>query len=218
MITVVDVVTQIVKSSPFLEEGLTTGLINLSALARKFLPQVKENTKKEVKLGAIIMALKRLKLSLNKRGSQINKIIKNLGDITVRSDLVAFTFTNSKSFAKKQQQLFQKIGNNNTIFCNFSKGVSETTIIISKIIEKDFEDIFKGEKLISRFQNLSSITIKLPPKNVTTPGIYYAILKHLAWENINIIEAFSTSNELTLFFDDKDIEQAFGVFKRLKEK
>lgn len=216
MITVADVVDQIVKNSPFLEEGLGNGLINLSALARKFLPQVKESTKKEVKLGAIIMALKRLKLSLNKKSNQIEEIIKNLGDITVRSDLVEFTFANSSSLIDKQQKLFHLIGENREIFCNVSSGVSETTIIASKKIAERLKKIYSNETLITKLANLSSVTIKLPPENLTTPGIYYTILKHLAWENINIIESFSTTNELTLIFSDQDIERAFAVLKELK--
>jgi hypothetical protein len=60
MITVSEAVEQIVKSSPFLEEGLSKKIVNLSSLARVIKSQVEEVTLKEVSQEAIMMALKRL--------------------------------------------------------------------------------------------------------------------------------------------------------------
>ena len=44
-----------------------------------------------------------------------------------------------------------------------------------------------------------------------TPGVYYSILKQLAWEGINLVEVSSTYTELTLILHEKDINRAFSI-------
>ena len=76
------------------------------------------------------------------------------------------------------------------------------------------EDLFRGERLIKKLSFLSSITVKLPEENVTTPGVYYFILKALAWQNINVIEVVSTYQEITLILETKEVDRAFSVLKK----
>ena len=218
MLTIADSVEKIINDSPYLEEALRSGLINLSSLARHIQTEVEGRTKKTVKTGAIIMALKRLSSSIKKKNTQLTELFSNLGDMTVRSNLVEYTFANSDSLIDKQRHLYHSLQDSKEIFFNVSTGVYETTVIISKRAEKELQKVFKDEKLTSRFDNLSSITIMLPPDNVTIPGIYYTILKFLAWRNINLIEAFSTANEMTLFFTEENIEKAFAVLKGIKSE
>jgi hypothetical protein len=93
--------------------------------------------------------------------------------------------------------------------------VFETTIIASREFKDKILSIFKGEKAISQFDNLSSITIQLPPGTTLIPGAYYFLLKALAWEGINIIEVVSTFNEFTIVLEDKYIDKAFSILKDL---
>ena len=77
------------------------------------------------------------------------------------------------------------------------------------------EKRFGKEKLVAKFHNLSSITIRLPKEVVYIPGVYYQVLKRLAWENINVIEVLSTYTELTVIVENKDVDQAFSTLKKL---
>ncbi len=60
MITVPEVVEEMVKESPFLEEALEADLINLSSLARQMQKEIQKKLYKDIQIGAIVMALKRL--------------------------------------------------------------------------------------------------------------------------------------------------------------
>lgn len=213
MISVSDSLNEIVRGYPFLEEGLARGLINLSALARELKPQIEKKLYKSIKTGAIVMALKRLEGNLNKQKS--NQTMLNLTDLTVRSNLVELTYLNSESFADKQRSLLNDLATKKDVFCAFSEGIREVTLIANSNMENTLRKTFEGEILIDAFSNLSSITIKLPKETVTTSGIYYQILKVLAWENINIIEVISTYTELTIIFNTKDIEKAFRILKNI---
>ena len=102
------------------------------------------------------------------------------------------------------------------IFYTSSRGVNETNIVTSASISAIIESLFKAEKLTHKIENLSSITVKLPQKNISTPGVYYYIFQRLAWEGIIIHEVISTTNEFTIIVSDDQIDIAFKVIKGLK--
>ncbi len=216
--TVSDTVSEIVSRKPFLEEALASGLINLSSLARDIYPEVSQRMDKDVKHGAVVMALKRLKPDVNYQiNERIKKVVDLMGDITVRSNLADFTFRNSDSLTTNQTRLLEIISKRKEIFYAFSQGIYETTIILSNLIENEVNEIFKDEFLTFKIANLSSITIKLPEENTSVFGVYYHILKKLAYEGINILEIVSTTHEFTVIVNDNDVDAAFSVLKRLKQ-
>ena len=140
----------------------------------------------------------------------------DLGDFLVRSNLTDYTFENSESLKTKQSALLSEINKDNASFFTLCKGVSETTFIVSSQHAEAIERIFKEERLKSNTKNLASVTVKLPLINTEVYGIYYYILKHLAWEGINIIEIMSTSNEFTVVVRQNDVDQAFKILINLK--
>ena len=216
MITIAEVVETLIKKKPFIEGALYEGLINLSSLARQLRPEIEAKLKKPIKEGAVVMALKRLAPTLDvKMNVKIKKALNDFGDLIVRSNLADFSFRNSDKLIEKQSILLQAISGKREIFHTISKGVFETTIVISDSLKEELLDIFKDEELINHSANLSSITIKLPAENLTIPGLYYFIFKKIAWEGINIMEVISTSNEFTIVLNDKDIDQAFSVLKNI---
>lgn len=172
---------------------------------------------KEVKQGAIVMALKRLSVDLDFRlNHKIVKVLKNLGEITVRSSLNDYAFAVSDSILNNQAELISEIHNYSDIFYTSSRGVSETNIIISESVGHLVDKYFANEKLIQKLDNLASITVKLPNENVVIPGIYYFIFQRLAWEGIIINEVISTSNEFTILVSEEVVDVAFRVIKDLK--
>ena len=57
MKTIQEVVEGTIRKTPFIEEALNEKLINVSSLARIILPEVSEALKKDVKVGAVMMAI-----------------------------------------------------------------------------------------------------------------------------------------------------------------
>lgn len=213
MITIPEIVEKIVKGSPFLEEGLNKKIVNLSALARIIKPEIERELDKKIENGAIIMALKRLSSRVDHKNTK--KMFLNAPDIIVRSNLIEYTFANSQSLISKHQQLFEAVGKQKEFFSTITEGVFETTLIASLELESSIRKIYQGEKIIITVNNLSSITVRLPKENIDISGMYYFILKPLAWEGINIIEVVSTSHEITLIFEEKNIDRAFSALKKL---
>jgi len=216
--TVSKALSDILMRSPFLEEAISDGLINVSSLARKLQPEIEEKLGKAVKVGAIVMAINRMEPNYYyKVNIGIKDFIRNLGDIIVRSNLSDFTYASSKTLGKSQKRLLEHISKEEEYFCTFSQGVYETTIIVSRPVEPLMSDFFAGEKMIASKSNLSSITIKLPADNTEISGLYYYIFKKLAWDGINIIEVISTTNEFTVVLKDDDVDRAFSILMNLKK-
>jgi hypothetical protein len=218
MTSISSFVENYIRSKPFLLSALSQGIINLTSLARVILPEIQVELQKDIKQGAVVMALKRLSEDLEFRANhKIVKVLKDIGEITVRSSLTDYTFTISDTILKKQEQLLSFLTNKKNIFYTSSRGVSETNIVINSSMDETIKTIFKGENIIEEKEDLSSISIRLPQENSSTPGIYYFIFQRLAWEGIVIWEVISTSNEFTILVSESQIDIAFKVIKDLKK-
>jgi hypothetical protein len=111
---------------------------------------------------------------------------------------------------------FQIGGSQGPDIYTISRGVTETTIVTNSVFTDRLLHLLKQEKLKSHTKNLASITVKLPSVNTEIYGVYYYILKHLAWEGLNIVEIVSTANEFTVIFNQDDVDKAFKVLMQLK--
>ena len=163
------------------------------------------------------MALKRLSENLEFLAThKIVKVLKDIGEITVRSSLTDYTFQLTPSILSSQLELLREIENMPDIFYTSSRGVNEINIVVSNRLEKTVERIFKNEICTQKAEQLASVSVKLPSENVTVPGIYYFIFQRLAWEGIVLYEVISTTNEFTILVDDIQADKAFSIIKALK--
>lgn len=217
MKTISAVVEQYIKKKPFLQSALAQGIINLTSLSRIVKPEIEEELGKQVRNGAIVMALKRLSDDLEFRAThKIVKVLKNIGEITVRSNLTDYTFLSSETILAQQARLLEKVHENQDIFYTSSRGVNEINIVVSNSLDATVEELFQNERCTQKAENLSSVTVKLPSENVSVPGIYYFIFQRLAWEGIVLYEVISTTNEFTILVNDDQVDVAFKTIKDLK--
>lgn len=208
-----------ISKSPFLEEALSENLINISSLARQMQPEIEKQLGKTIQTGAIVMAINRRPVQAAFRISKsIREFMGRLGDIIVRSDLRDYTFENSAGLNACNRLLMDGIAGEKEIFCTISQGVFETTLVVSNHLSGRIDEIYRKEKFLAGKEKLSSVTIRLPESNTEVSGIYYFLLKQLAWIGINICEVISTSNEVTLVVSEKDVHKAFALLMEMKQK
>jgi hypothetical protein len=218
MKTISAAVEDYIKAKPFLISALSQGIINLTSLSRQMKSDIQSTINKEIRTGAIVMALKRLSSELEFRTThKIVKILKGIGEITVRSSLIDYNFKVSDTLLQNQALLLSNIHQNKSDFYTSSRGVVECNIVVSSNLSEIVETHLQSEEMISKQTDLSSISVKLPKENVAIPGIYYFVFQRLSWEGINIYEVISTSNEFTILVNDEQVDKAFSVIKNLKE-
>lgn len=217
MKTISSVVEDYIHRKPFLQSALAQGIINLTSLARNIQPEIEESLSKEVRPGAIIMALKRLSENLEFQAThRIVKVLKDIGEITVRSSLSDYTFRISDTILAAQARFIGEVTARSDIFYTSSRGVNELNIVVSTSMHPQVAECFKGEQCTQHADDLASVTVKLPAENVSVPGIYYFIFQKLAWEGVVLYEVISTTNEFTVLVAEQQVEQAFSIIKSLK--
>ena len=219
MKTIASCVQELLVARPFLEEALSRDIINYSALAKDLNQPISDLLHKPVKDGAIMMALRRYTPPTSKKNElNLKQIFKDLGDITVRSNLTDFTFYNSKTLIHNHSKVLAEIDADRQVFYAFTRGIHESNIIISSTKKNTIESIFVHETQIATQDQLSAISINLPKGNSKIVGLYYQIFKRLAWENVTLYEVVSTTNEFTILVEDHLIDKAFSVIKGLKNQ
>lgn len=212
------VVTNLINQSPIIQEALDSDLINITSLARHLQADVQHILDREIQISAIVMAIKRrptnMSLILDKSLSQF---MSSLGDVLVRSDIYDYTYAHSASFRHSQISFLELIQDETNSYYSICRGMGETTIVVNSVLKNIVEQAFESEKLLVSRANLAAISISLPSTNQDISGVYYTLLKRLAWQGINIIEVISTSNEITLIVSKEDIDQVFSLILQLKQ-
>ena len=217
MRTVSNCVEDILISQPYLEEALSRNIINFSALAIELTKPISEMLKKEVKPGAIMMALRRYNPPITLSNSvKMKRMLQNLGDITLRSNLTDFTVKNSNTLIHNHTKVLEKIDDESKLFYTFTRGIHESNMIISSSLKDFIKEHLKNETFLAVQDNLSAITINLPQDNSKVAGLYYHFFKRLAWEGVVLYEVISTTNEFTILVEDEYVDKAFTAIKRIK--
>lgn len=217
MKTVSNCVEDILISQPYLEEALSRNIINYSALAIELTEPISKMLKKDVKPGAIMMALRRYKPPyVLANAIKMKRVIQNLGDITVRSNLTDFTVKNSKTIIDNHSKILERINQEPKLFYTFTRGIHESNIIISSSLNEFVTEQLKNETFLAIQKELSAISINLPQDNSKIAGLYYHFFKRLAWEGVVLYEVLSTTNEFTILVEDEFVDKAFAAIKRVK--
>ena len=217
MKTVSNCVEDILITQPYLEEALSRNIINFSALAIELVEPISKMLKKDVKPGAIMMALRRYNPPVTLGNSlKMKRVIENLGDITVRSNLTDFTVKNSTTLIDNHAKILERINKEDKLFYAFTRGIHESNIVVSSSLDDFINQHLKNETFIVVQENLSAISINLPQDNSKIAGLYYHFFKRLAWEGIVLYEVLSTTNEFTILVEDEFVDKAFTAIKKVK--
>ncbi|WP_147677144.1 hypothetical protein [Algibacter pacificus] len=217
MKTVSNCVEDILIAQPYLEEALSRNIINFSALALELTEPISKMLKKDVKPGAIMMALRRYNPPTTLTNSvKMKRAIQNLGDITVRSNLTDYTVKNSKTLIDNHAKILDRINQESKLFYTFTRGIHESNIIISSSLNSFIKTSLQNEYFLAVQKGLTAISINLPQDNSKIAGLYYHFFKRLAWEGIVLYEVISTTNEFTILVEDEYVDQAFAAIKRVK--
>ena len=203
---------------PFINEMSKDELINLSALARRIKPDIERRVGRPVTEAALRMALQRRSPErVDLVSHRVKQFLAELGDISVRSGLLAVSLYNSTEMLESLTPLLSKFSKNPAQFSAFSIGVAESTFIFNRANEAEFELALDKSMVKKKRRELSAIVLRLSEQNTDVPGLYYLFFKSLAERGINIQEVISTTNEFTFLVQDNDVEEAFSAMNRLKQ-
>ncbi len=210
---IADLVEEEVRATPFLEAALAQGIINHSALARRIKPRLERTLLRPVSDAAVMMALRRMAPRLARRTGSRPRTPTRLGEITIRSGLVEITFHNSSTLRARQSRLLARLAHAPDAFVTYTQGVSQAMLIVSAGLQRIVDEVFRAERRVATVRDLSAVVLRLAPAIVKTPGVYYGILKQLAWRDVNVIDVVSTYTEFTIVLHDSEVNAAFAALR-----
>lgn len=203
MITVKQIIEEIIQNNDFVEDGLYNNYLNLTSFWEYIKPIIENKLQKEVSVSSIKMTLSRISKDLQKQ-KEI-KVIK-------KSNFFIKKWISILTVSKTKQNLWniEKIYRENIDFVdnyfsvvNWSK---EINIIYSENIENIIWEIFPN--LINKISWLWAIWIYLDDKMLETKWMFYSLTKKLYFNWVNILEITSTYKEIVFFVREKDLKQA----------
>lgn len=217
MITVAKHVETIVNHSPLLAELLSEGLGNITEIGRRIQPEIEAARLVPVSVPTIAMALRRFvaKHPSPTSGLALLTQIESLG---VKSNLVEFVFEHRNQSGAIRKVLTAIPGDTAVHFLHVSRGLFETIVVADATLKPRLAKLLEHEAGVTQIDNLASLTLKLPTETISTPGVYYPVLKALAWEGISFVEVISVGSELSILFHDRDIDRAFSIVKQVTSR
>lgn len=218
MVTISNIVENEVRNQPFLQEVLAKKLINYAALAEEFQPKIEQILRKKVKIGAVIMALRRHADKLEQKfGGQTNSNDLKKIELAMKSNIVVITAVKSSTIFSVLKKLYSLVDFEKGDLMTVTQGSHEVTLIASQKYKQRFLDALKDEKILGKDEDVFAISLKYPETLVYSPGLFYAVTRELAWRDINILEFASTKTELTVIVSKEDSINAYQALHNLTE-
>ncbi|WP_426192366.1 hypothetical protein [Massilia sp. DWR3-1-1] len=209
-------VEQYVSESPFLTEGIATGLLNLSELARQIRPHLESDLWKPVGQAAVVMALRRISGRRPQHDlAQPVLLAPRLGELTTRADLTVSTYRLADASSACQRHLLALAEPHDGAFVCVTRGVHEMLVVCSGPLLHLVEQAFGQQRLLARVENLTALTLRLHPETRKTPGVYHAVLKKLAWDKIAVVHMMCTFSEMTILLEPSQTGAAFAVLSQI---
>ena len=205
-------VKQVINRSPFINEMLIQQVISYSNLSRFILPKVEQLYGGEVKLSAIVMAVRRYSEELVARERPKGKE-KIDYEISMKTNIYDVNLVRSDRFVSSLSSLYDAVKPQKGDFLNVSIGSHEVSLSVSDKFAQAVEELIRDEEVLHRKEDMVALTIFFADGFLQTPGILYMATRKLAWENINLTEIVSTMNELTFVIEREDSMKAFEVLQ-----
>lgn len=214
MVNISLLVKEYLKDKPFIQEGLFRKIISHGYLANEILPYLEKRLNKKVKIGSVMMAVRRYSENLSKK--TFNQFeLKGDIDITLKSRLSEITVLKSPSLFSKINKLYSLVDFNQGGILNIIQGNYEITIITNMTYKKKILELFKKENIVKVDDNLVCIALKYSKEYFDIPGLIFTFIRALTWNNINICEYVSTLTESIFILYEKDALNAYNAFQNL---
>lgn len=217
MVTISHIVKKTLSDQPFVQEALRRKIINYGALAEVMKSDVERELGKRVKHSAIMMAIRRYAKEVRKK-RPLKLPFDYSTEITIKTNMFDVNVAISPTLFTKLNKLRKLIKYEKGEILNIIHGVHQVSIVTNSKHKEKVLEILQGEKILVKLDNLASLTVKVLPDFLYTPGIIASLTMRLAWENVNILELVTTMNEITLIIDKKDAIKAYRVLGELVEK
>lgn len=213
MVTISQVVQDILNRHVFLQEAINHGIVSYNKLANNIKPEIESKLDKKVKHNAIVMALRRYSDRLEKRRNKPS--LNYFRETLLKTDVCLIIVEESPDALNKTQELYNKMVFKQGKIFNIVQGNYELGIITNQSNKENVIDAFGGDNILRTVEELVVISLMYSKDYLFTPGVLYNVLRFLAWENINVLSITLTPQELSLVISRKDTMRCYNTLEKL---
>jgi hypothetical protein len=214
MVTVANVVEKYVHDKPVVYEAMEQGIVSFSNLAEQLLPEIKHELKKEIKLSAVVMALRRTAEKIKDKHKK-PKGFDLSSEILMKTGLCDISVVKSPSFFTKVKKMNEQVDYTRGDVLNIIHGTYELSIVTNMKYKKNMLNLLEGEQIINIEENLVALSLSFSKDFMYTPGIIFNASRCLSWEGVNIFELVSTLTELTFIVPENDSIKGYKALRKM---
>jgi hypothetical protein len=209
MMTIAKVTAEILYGDEVAREALISGVLNLSAYAKKIQPLITKRLYKNVRVGSIVTSLSRLASFVGNTPSLKAEV--KIEDMSLKSPLCELTYEASSEVGRAIASLQNRyVGRG---FFTVTQGIGETTLITAMEFKEDIRKAI-GVEPKGFYDHLAAVTVRfVEAQYIEVPNMIYTMVAALATKRINLIEIVSTFTEISFIVRQNDMNAVVDVFR-----
>lgn len=216
MPTISHITKEIIHSNTFLQEAITEGIISYQKLAEYIQPYVEKKAERNIKISAIMMAIRRYEDELKQAKSK--RLHNYFDEITIKTDIAYILLEKNKSTLDQVHSLNEDmLAQNKGDLFHINYSADEIGIITSNVIARDITSKLKKETIKRIIINLCMITLRYTPDHTDSSENLSNIFWLLARENIKVDTWINNSSELSIVLNQKDVIPTYRSLLKLKK-
>ncbi|MCF7945345.1 MAG: hypothetical protein K9L24_00620 [Spirochaetia bacterium] len=213
MKTVSNTVKEIIENRPFLLEAMIRGIVSFGNLADELSPDIYAALGREASHSSIVMALRRYSSEMHERREQLQSSHIDY-EINMKTNIFDINLIKSNTLLQTIHKVYEIVSLDRGDFLNITIGTNEVGIAVSQKYHDEITSLFSEKEVLYKKGDLVAVTVVFYGDFLNTPGVVYEAVRKLAWENINVYEIVSTTNELTFVLEKSDSLGAFEVLQK----
>ncbi|NYZ79381.1 hypothetical protein H0N99_04505 [Candidatus Micrarchaeota archaeon] len=203
-------VREAVGRHPLIRRAMAARILNYSAAARAIRKEVESLVGRDAEASAIVSALARMESEDAPRAEKLEirqLLLKSgLSDIALRRNERTITLvesTRQKTDFGAGETLIETLGDHEINVVTEERIAGE---LLRNVSEKD---------VLRHYERVCELCIYITENMSRVPGVFAAITLHLAANDINVLECFSTLTEFSVVVEQEDAQRAYAALQEL---
>ena len=209
MIPIQQVVEKILIADEEALSAFSLGYMNFSGYAAHIKKEVERKTKKDVKLGSIVVALSRMKRTMRSAHPLITNV--TLDNISTHAPLTELAFNKTPALLAKISNLYARIGTTQGDFLTMTMSSNHITIICSDRLAEKIKTLMDAVPVLEEC-GLAAIGLAVPKKYYREPNITYSLLRRVATRRIVLAETVTSHREIIFIFSATHLADVLALY------
>ncbi len=212
MVTIQDLVAELVSQDASARSSREQGILNLSAYAKQIQPELEKYLLRPIKINSIVAALRRLPTS----APSVPLLFDRDSYLRIYAPVFVMTvLKTSQNLSRLAHYQVQSLHDRQ--YFNVVAGEDRVTVVAASLYFDEFDAVFKNQLRVIREAGV--VVLKITSGADETPSLFYHLTREMHQQHISILEMLTSADQVDFVLGQKDVMLAGEAFrKRLQER